>query len=152
MRGVRSTFVVSASSQTTSAASSGAGCQAPAGRVRQRSGQEVDAEVQPAAGLDQLLDLWVGLGGAEPRVELDRDELRDQQPERPSELPDDHLRDERPRPLPGAAELRHVEPVVVCLDEPGQRPALAQRRHVAGRAHLAQGIGGRRHAPVSTII
>ena len=37
------------------------------------------------------------------------------------------------RPLPRAAELEDVEPVVVGLDERGQRAALAERRHVAGR-------------------
>ena len=46
LRGVRSTLVVSASSHTISAASSGVGLpQRPAGRVGERAGQEVDAEV-----------------------------------------------------------------------------------------------------------
>ena len=44
-----------------------------------------------------------------------------------------NLGDERLRPLAGAAELQHVEPVVVGLHEARQRAALAQRRHVAGR-------------------
>ena len=40
--------------------------------------------------------------------------------------------------MPGAAELDHVQAVVVGLHQPGQRSALAQRGHVAGRGHRAQ--------------
>ena len=54
--------------------------------VRQRAGQEVDAEVDARAGGDQLLDLRVGLGGAERRVELDQHELGHRQPEPAGQL------------------------------------------------------------------
>ena len=45
---------------------------------------------------------------------------------------------ERLRALAGAAELDHVQPVVVGLHDRGQRAALAQRGHVAGGGHRAQ--------------
>src|SRR5204863_4691111 len=43
------------------------------------------------------------------------------------------------RPLAGAPELHDVHAVVVCLEQSGQRAALAERRDVSGRpngAHL----------------
>ena len=102
------------------------------GRVeRQRAGQEVHPEVQPAALPDQVVDLLVGLGVAERRVDLDPDEVGHGQADRACQLAGQPLRDERARPLPGAAELDDVQPVVVRLDEAGQRAALAQGRHVA---------------------
>ena len=111
--------------------------QAGSRREGQRAGQEVHAEVHPLAREQQILDLRVGLGSADHRVELDGNELRHREPERTRELTDHHLGDERLRPLPRAAELQHVEPVVVGLDEPGQRAALAQRGDVAGRSDSA---------------
>ena len=55
------------------------------------------------------------------------------------------LRDEGTRALPGATELDDVEPVVVRLDQTGQRAALAQGRHVArgddGPHHAAERSG-----------
>jgi hypothetical protein len=108
---------------------------AGAGHERQRRGQEVEADVAPAARGDQLLDLGVGLGAAELRVELDQHDLGHVEPERAPELAGDELGHERARALAGAAELQDVQAVVVGLDEPRHRPALAQRRHVAGRGH-----------------
>ena len=136
MRGVRSTFVTSASSQTTSAASSASG--GSVGHVGQRAGQEVDAEVDPRAGRDQLLDLRVGLGRAERRVELDQHQLRHRQPEAAGQLAGHDLGRQRLRPLARAAELQDVEAVVVGLDDGRQRAALAQRGHVARGGHRAQ--------------
>ena len=67
-------------------------------------------------------------------------------PERPRELARDDLRHERLLALSGAAELRHVHAVVVGLDEPGQRPALAQGLDVAGGGDGAQRARSRRAA------
>ena len=50
----------------------------------------------------------------------------------------DDLGDERVHALSRAAELRHVDAVVGGLDEARHRAALAQRRHVAGRAYAGQ--------------
>ena len=113
---------------------------------RQRAGKEVDAEIEPVAREKQVLDLRVGLGAADRRVELEQDELRHRESERARELPDDHLGDERLRPLARAVELEHVQPVVVRLDEGGERPTLPQGRHVPRRrdpAHAGEPIAGR---------
>ena len=110
-------------------------------RERQRAGQEVHPEVDPAAGGDQLLDLGVGLGGAQRGVELHQHELGHRQPERARHLPGDDLGGERLGPLAGAAELEHVQPVVVGLHQPGHRAALPQRGHVPGRGHRAEHAG-----------
>ena len=59
------------------------------------------------------------------------DEVGHGQADRPAELAGQPLGDERARALAGAAELDDVQPVVVGLDEAGQRAALAQGRHVA---------------------
>ena len=113
----------------------------------------------PAAGLNgneataseqQVLDLGIGLGATDRGIELDQDELGHGKPERADKLSDDHLRDERLRPLAGAAELEDVEPVVVRLDERGQRAPLPQGRHVARRrdpAHVRERISPGRAAP-----
>ncbi len=106
------------------------------GRVeRQRAGQEVHPEVQPAARADQVVDLLVGLGVAERRVELDADEVGHGQADRACQLAGQPLGDEGTRALAGAAELDDVQAVVVRLDEAGQRAALAQGRHVARGDH-----------------
>ena len=102
---------------------------------RQRTGQEVHAQVQAAAGAHQVVDLLVRLGVAEGRVDLDRHEVGHGQADRPGQLAGQPFGDERARPLAGAAELDHVQAVVVGLDEAGQRAALAQGRHVPRRHH-----------------
>ena len=99
----------------------------------------VAGEVARALGLPVpelvFVELDPALGAAELRVEVDEHELRDVEPEGPPDLPRDELGHQRARPLAGAAELQDVEAVVVGLDEPGHRAALAQRRHVPGRGH-----------------
>ena len=120
----------------------GVGLHGPARGVRERAGQEVDGDVEPAACEDQLLDLGIRLGTPEDGVEVKQRDLRHPEAEGAGELADDDLSDERERALPRAAELQHVQPVVVGLDQPRHRSALAQRRHVAGRRDLGQ--GGRR--------
>ena len=101
--------------------------------VPDRTRQEVHPEVRPAARLEQLLDLLVGLPQADRRVELDATRSGTRTPIRAAQLTDDDLGDQRRRPLPGAAELDDVHAVVVRLDQPRQRAALAQRRDVPGR-------------------
>jgi len=107
-------------------------------RERQRAGEEVHAEIRSRAGDDELLDLGIGLGVPELGRDLDDDELGHRQPERPRELARQHLRDERALALAGTAELRDVHAEVVGLDEPRQRPALAQGVDVAGGGDGAQ--------------
>src|SRR5919199_2353806 len=110
-------------------------------RVRQRAREEVDAEVEPGARGDQLLYLRVGLGRAERGVELHEHHLGHRQPGGARQLARHHLGRERLRPLTRAAELDHVQAIVVALHEPGQRAALSQGGHVARRRHGAQHAG-----------
>ncbi len=134
--GERSGFVTKPSNQTTSAAKSGVDdvARGRGGRVeRQRAGQEVHPEIEPGARPDEVVDLLVGFGVAQGRIDLDGDEVGHGQADRPPELAGKPLGDERARTLSGATELDHVQAVVVRLDQPGQRPALAQGRDVAGR-------------------
>ena len=119
------------------AASSGSGGGPAAGGERQRSWKEVHAKVHAAAREQQVLDLGIRLGTPDGRVELDEHELRDGKPEGAAQFARDDLGDERLRSLSSAAELQHVEAVVVGLDEGRQRPAFAKRRHVAGRGDSA---------------
>ena len=136
--GVRSMLVTSASNQTMSAAS--AGVERSAGSVK---GSAPGRKSMPrfAPGLASISSWISGSGSAWPSAgESIDDELGHGQPERAAELARDDFGDERPRALPGAAELHHVQPVVVGLDEPGQRPALAQGRDVAGGGDGSQGL------------
>jgi len=118
---------------------------------RQRAGQEVEAQVQPAAGMDEVLDLLVGLGIPEAAVDLHADDLRDGQPEQPGQLTADPLRREDARALTGAAELQDVHAVVVGLDERRQRTALAKGCDVTRRDDGPETRGRRagRHGPQS---
>ncbi len=101
-------------------------------------GRKSTPRLSPTLGLRELLDLDVGLGPRELGVELGDHELGDRQAERARQLAADDLGDQRCRALAGAAELHHVEPVVVGFDQARQRAALAQRRDVAGRVHPPQ--------------
>lgn len=110
-----------------------------AGVPAERAGQEVDRQVQPDAGGEQILHLFVGLVLADRGVELERTELGNPQSQPPRELPDDHLRHQHLQALTRAAELGDVGSQVACLDDAGQRTPLAQR------GHIAKGLHGRDH-------
>ena len=60
------------------------------------------------------------------------------QAERAGELARDDLGDERLHPLPRAAELEHVEAVVIGLHQARERAPLAQRRDITRGGHRAQ--------------
>ena len=129
-RALRSTLATNASSQTIRAAC--ARVHVEAGVVAHRAGQEVDGQVEPGAGGDELLHLLVRLAPAELGVDVDQREVGDVDPERAAELADDDLGHQRLRALAGRGELHDVRAEVVGLDEPGQRAALPQRRQVGG--------------------
>ncbi len=116
------------------------------GRIEgHRAGQEVDPEVQTGAGMDEVLDLAIGLGIAQATIDLDGHQVRHGQADGPAELAGQPLGDERARTLAGAPELDHVQPVVVGLHQPGQRATLPERGDVAGRGDVAHGRDHRRH-------
>ncbi len=129
MRHERSTFAQNASSQITRAASSGPPGQLPVEAEGAR--QEVHAEVEPGAGVEQVLHLLVRLVPGDRRVQLQGDQVRGAQPDPAGQLAHDHLGDQHPQSLAGTAELAHVGAQVVGLDQPGQAAALAQRGDVA---------------------
>ncbi len=112
------------------------------------TGQEVHAEVEPAAGLEERLHLGVGLAAADDRVQLDPGQLRHAQPQPAAELPADHLGDQRLAALAGAGEFHDIGPEIVRLDDAGERAALTQGRDVAGRRdfgeHRPRLLGGSR--------
>jgi hypothetical protein len=97
----------------------------------ERARQEVHAQVQPDARVEQVLYLLVRLVAGDRRVELDRDQVGGADAEPAGQLADDHLGDQRARALAGAAELADVGAQVVGLDDARERAALAQRRDVA---------------------
>ena len=99
----------------------------------QRAGQEVHPEVGARARADEVVDLLVGLGVAKRGVHLDATRSGTGSPIARPISPASHLGDERARSLARSAELHDVQAVVVRLDEPGQRAALAQWHDVAGR-------------------
>ena len=120
MRQLRSTFSVNASSQSTREASAAStGC--ATGSYAERAGQEIHPEVGPAARLQQLLNLLVGLGAADHRVDL-QTTSPGRAARAPRQLSADHLGDQRLGALAGAPELRHVRAEVVGLDDPGSEP------------------------------
>ena len=100
--------------------------------VGDRSRQEVERQIAPGAIVDERMDLGIGLGPRQVHIEVREHDLRHLQSERARNLPRHQLRDQRPRPLPRAAELQDIQPVVVGFDDGGKRAAFAQRRDVAG--------------------
>ena len=137
LRAVRSTLVTKASNQTIAEASAASGCVRH--RIeRHRAGQVVERDIEPAARADQVLDLRIGLGAREVRIELDQHDLRHRQAGGAADLAGEQLRDQRLRSLAGAAELEHVHAVVVRLDDRGHGATLAQRRDVARDGDGAQ--------------
>ena len=102
------------------------------------AGQEVDAQVEAQAGVEQVLHLLVGLVAGDPLLELQHHQSRRAQVEPERQLADDHLGDQHGQALAGATELADVGAQVVGLDDAGERSALAQRCHVAGRTDLLQ--------------
>ena len=89
--------------------------------------QEVHAEVEAGAGVEQVLHLLVRLVAGDLRVQLQGDQVRGAQPDPPGQLADDHLGDQHPQSLAGAAELADVGAQVVGLDDAraGCRPRAA---------------------------
>src|SRR5262249_8594843 len=100
--------------------------------VAEGSGQEVDAEVEPRAGVEQVLHLLVGFVAGDLRVEVERHQPRRAQTEPRRQTADDHLGDQHPHTLTCAAELADVGAQIVSLHEPGQAAAFTERRDVAG--------------------
>ncbi len=80
----------------------------------------------------QLLHLLVGLAHREVGRDVDGDQRRDRERQRPGQLAADHLRGQHRHALAGRPPLDHVGAQVVGLDQTGQRTALAQREDVAG--------------------
>ena len=149
---VRSTFVTRASSHTTSAAKPGSGSGPAAGLKGSAPGRKSTPRLSPSLARSRSWISGSGSARADRRVELDESELRHRQAERAGELADYDLRDERLRPLPGAAELEDVQPVVVGFDERRERPALPQRRHVPRRGdppHARERTAGSRPTAAS---
>ncbi len=133
---VRSGLVTRASNQTTSAAKAGSTSGAPgvaaAGLKARAPGRKSIPRLSPPLLPDEVVDLLVRLGVAEGGIDLDAHQVGHGQADRPAELAGEPFGDQRARALAGATELDDVQPVVVRLDEAGQRPTLAQGRHVAG--------------------
>ena len=101
------------------------------------------------------MSAWISgirLGPRQVRIELGEHDLRHRQAQRPRDLPGDQLRDQRPRALAGAAELQHVHPVVVRLDDGGQRAAFAKRRDIAGDGDRPERTRGRIVAHRSAVL
>ena len=97
------------------------------------AGQEIDRQIEPDAGVEQILDLLVRLAPTQLGVDLDQRQIRDRDAQPSAELADHDLGDQRLRPLAGAGELDDVRPRVVGFHQPGQRPAFAQRGQVRRR-------------------
>ena len=76
----------------------------------------------PGARPDEVVDLLVGLGVAERRVHLDRDEVRHRQSDGPSELARQPFGDERARSLAGARNLTTYRPSSSASTRPGSEP------------------------------
>ena len=144
---VRSGLVTSPSSQTMAAAWAGS-TSGRGGRVeRQGAGQEVEPEVAPGAGPDEVVDLLVGLGVAQARVDLDRDEVRARAARacRPM-APATHSATSARGPWPAPRNLTTYSPSSSASTRPGSEPPSRSGRHVAGRGHGPEHVAQRSRA------
>ena len=147
LRGVRSTLVTSASNQTTSAAVSRSRF-GPRRSERERAGRKSTPRLAPTLA-------WAA-PGSRGRARRGRARLERRPPARgPASPALGPARRPQPRPparpaLSGAAELHHVHPVVVGLDQPGSdRPRAAPSRSgwrsrfaARGRRRRSSGLQG----------
>ena len=108
MRGVRSTFITSASSHTIWAASSGSIALAAAGVNGSAPGRKSTPRFAPDARGGELLDLDVGLGAGKLGLEPADHELGHEQAQRPRKLAGHDLGDERTLPGGGWALVAKV--------------------------------------------
>ncbi len=104
MRQLRSTLAQNASSHSTVAATSSLHRQVAVEAEGAR--QEVDAEVEPEAGVEQVLHLLVGLVAREVGVEVEHHLARRGQPEVAGDLGDHHLGDRSRGPCPAPRNLQ----------------------------------------------
>ena len=137
LRGVRSTFSTSASSHTTA----GRQLRRPAARAGEygsEPGRKSTPRFSPALA---RIRSWIS-GSGSARASSGSSSTSTSSgtgsPSRARQLADHDLGRERLRALAGAAELDHVQAVVVGLHDRRQRAALAQRGHVAGGGHGPQ--------------
>ena len=82
--------------------------------------------------MDERVDLRIGLGPRQVRIEIGQHNLGHLQTERAGNLARDELGDQCFRSLSGAAELQHIQPVIVCFDDRRKRTALPERSHIPG--------------------
>ena len=87
---------------------------------RHRTRQEVERQVEPAAVVDEGVDLGIRLGPSQVGVEIRENNLWHREPECPGDLAGYELGHQCPCPLPGATKLQHIQPVVICFDDGGQ--------------------------------
>ena len=131
---VRSTLAVSASSQTMRAATSSGGGTEPS--YPNEPGRKSTPRLSPMLALSRS---WTSSSAsyfaicASSVTRASRGTGIPSRRPRAGDLGDEDLRDEDLDPLAGAPELQDVDPVVVRLDQPGERAALPQGRDVAGR-------------------
>jgi hypothetical protein len=102
--------------------------------VCHRSREVVERQVDAGTVVDQRVDLGVGFRAGKVRIQSCEEQLRHGQPERPGELTRHELRDQSMDSMPGSAELQHVQPIVVGLDNCGSEPP--SRRGVTYRVTL----------------
>ena len=118
------------------------------GRVGEGAGQEIERQVEAAAGREQILDIGIGLCLGQDRIESHEDDLGHRQAQQTADLSRDQFGDQGLDALPGPAELDHIRAKIVRLHEARQRPALPQRRHIprsrdSPNVSHAQSIGDR---------
>ncbi len=104
------------------------------------TGQIVERHVEPGAGANQVLDLDIGLGARQIRIELDQHDLRDGQAGGAADLACHQLGDQCFRPLAGTPPFDDIHAFVIGFDDGGYGAAFAQRSDIAGDDDGSQAV------------
>jgi hypothetical protein len=109
------------------------------GRVEHHgAGQEVHAQVDAHAGVQQGADFGVGLVASQRGIDFDEHQLGHIESEGASDTTGDDFRGEGQRTLSRAGEFQDVETEVVGLHQRGEGSAFAERSDIAGGLHGAE--------------
>src|SRR6218665_1557734 len=95
----------------------------------------MQAEVQPFAFAQQLLDLFIGFGTPECFIQIGEYDLGDLQSGSTGHFTADQISDQCLPSLTGTPEFEYVQKAVIGLSYSRQRAAFAKRRYIAGNVN-----------------
>jgi hypothetical protein len=101
------------------------------GVIGKGGGQKAHPQIQPDAGLEQILNLLVWLIQPKAALKLDQDKFGNGQPQRAPDLPGNQFGHKRLDALTRTPKFDHIQFAVICLDQRRQRTAFTKGCNVS---------------------